>query len=127
MFMAAGFPGEPPTGNKSDKVRGWLVRANKECDDPLHMLGNVIAEYMDTEPHPIYVAQQGSDPREKIASALAREGLAYQRGGLILGVRLSAPSRSLAERIAAEGIKAVEIEYERAYKSIEEDPEAAGT
>lgn len=44
-----------------------------------------------------------------------------------MGASLSAPSRSLAERIAVEGHKAVEIEYDRAYKTIESDPEAAVT
>lgn len=127
MFMAAGFPGDPPPGNKSDKVRGWLVRANKECQDPLGMLGQLIAEHMDTDPDAMYLEQHGGDPREKILAALAKEGLSYQRGGAIMGATLSAPSRSLAERIAAEGNKAVEIEYERAYKSIETDPEAAVT
>jgi hypothetical protein len=36
LFMAAGFPGDVPSGNKSDKVRSWLSRANKECGEPLH-------------------------------------------------------------------------------------------
>jgi Abortive infection C-terminus len=67
------------------------------------------------------------DPRAKIEAALSKEGLSYERGGRIMGASLSAPSRSLSERIAAEGIKAVEIEYDRAYKSIESDPEAAVT
>jgi hypothetical protein len=54
LFMAAGFPGEVPPGNKSDKVRSWLRRANKECEDPLSMFGQVIAEFMDSELHPAY-------------------------------------------------------------------------
>jgi hypothetical protein len=127
MFMAASFPGDPPPGNKSDKVRGWLVRANKECQDPLAMLGHLLAEYMDTDMDAVYLEQQGGDPRERIQAALGKEGLSYQRGGSIMGASLSTPSRSLAERIAAEGNKAVEVEYERAYKSIEADPEAAVT
>jgi hypothetical protein len=35
--------------------------------------------------------------------------------------------RSLAQRIEAEGIPAIEVEYERAYKAIESDPGAAVT
>lgn len=127
LFMAAGFPGEPPAGNKNDKVRGWFVVANKQSEDPLRMLSEVLAEFMDTDPHPAYIEQRGGDPREKIHSALAKEGLSYQRGGHIMGSSLSAPSRSLAERIVAEGIKAIEVEYDRAYQTVESDPEAAVT
>jgi len=41
--------------------------------------------------------------------------------------RSGCSARSLAERLKAEGIPAVEIEYERAYKVIESDPGAAVT
>lgn len=127
LFMAAGFPGEVPPGNKSDKVRSWLRRANAECDEPLALLGEVIAEFMDGELHPAFIEAQGGDPRKKIRAALAKEGLSYQRGGLVFGAALSAPSRSLAERIKVEGTRAIEIEYERAYKTLESDPAAAVT
>jgi hypothetical protein len=102
MFMAAGFPGDAPEGNKSDKVRAWLRRANEECDEPLALFGQVIAEFMDVESHPAYIEQQGGDPRDKIHAALAKEGLSYQRGGNILGAALSGPSNfSIADGIAA--------------------------
>jgi hypothetical protein len=127
LFLAAGFPGDVPPGNKSDKVRGWLRRANKECDDPLAMFGVVIAEFMDTDLHPAYIEQQGGDPRENIRGVLAKEGLSYQRGGRILGAALTGPSRSLAERIRSGAVQAIEVEYERAYRTIESDPAAAVT
>jgi hypothetical protein len=127
LFMAAGFPGEVPPGNKSDKVRSWLRRANKECDEPLAMFGQVIAEFMDTELHPAYIEAQGGDPRDKICAVLAKEGMSYQRGGYILGAALAGPSKSLAERIKSGGVQAIGIEYERAYKTIESDPAAAVT
>ena len=66
MFLAAGFPGDVPDGNKSDKVRNWLRRANNECADPLAMFGRLIAEFMDIDLHPGYIEAQGGDPREKI-------------------------------------------------------------
>jgi Abortive infection C-terminus len=125
MFMAAGFPGDVPEGNKSDKVRAWLGRANKECDEPLALFGQVIAEFMDVEPHPAYIEQQGGDPRDKIHAALAKEGLSYQRGGNILGAALSGPSKSLGELLKNKGVHAIEVEYDRAYKTIEADPAAA--
>jgi hypothetical protein len=127
LFMAAGFPGEVPPGNKSDKVRSWFIRANKECDDPLFMFGQVIAELMDSELHSGYIELQGGDPRDKIHAVLAKEGLSYQRGGLILGAALTGPSKALAERLKTNGIQAIEIEYQRAYETIEKDPAAAVT
>jgi hypothetical protein len=39
LFMAARFPGDAPEGNKIEKCRNWLRRANSECDDPLRMFG----------------------------------------------------------------------------------------
>jgi Abortive infection C-terminus len=73
------------------------------------------------------IEAQGGDPRLKIEAVLAKEGLSYARGGFIMGTSLTGPSRSLAERIKTEGMQAVEIEYQRAYKSIASDPEAAVT
>jgi hypothetical protein len=58
---------------------------------------------------------------------LAREGLSYQRGGLILGGALTGPSRSLGERLKTHGTQALETEYQRAYAQVETDPPAALT
>jgi hypothetical protein len=128
LFMASGFPGDAPEGNKIEKCRNWLRRANSESSDPLKMFGALIAEFMDAEPSPwVMDRSSGEDLRERIAAALAREGLSYSRGGYIHGASLSGPSRSLAERIKSDGIQAIEIEYDRAYKSIESDPGSAVT
>ena len=123
LFMSVGFPGDAPEGNKIEKCRNWLRRANNECQDPLAMFGQLIAEYMDTDNEPWGAAA------EKIRTALAKEGLSYSCScsGFIHGAALSGPSRSLAERIKSEGVQAIEIEYERAYRSIESDPGAAVT
>ena len=128
VFMAAGFPGDPPEGNKIEKCRNWLRRANSESDDPLKIFASLIAEFMDAEPTPwVLDHTSGEDLRDRISAALAKEGLSYKRGGYIYGASLSAPSRSLAERIKSEGVRAIEIEYDRAYKSVENDPGAAVT
>jgi hypothetical protein len=128
VFMAAGFTGDPPEGNKIEKCRNWLRRANAEINDPLGAFASLIAEFMDAEPGPWVMDHAGEeDLRDRISAALAKEGLSYQRGGHIYGASLSGPSRSLAQRIKSEGVKAIEIEYDRAYKSIETDPGAAVT
>ncbi len=127
LFMSAGYPGDAPEGNKIEKCRNWLRRANNESDDALTMFGRLIAEFMDSENTLWGTGSDGVDNRERIRAALAREGLSYSRGGYIHGASLSGPSKSLVERIKAEGVQAIEIEYDRAYKSIEGDPAAAVT
>lgn len=128
LFMASGFPGDEPEGNKIEKSRKWLRRANNESSDPLKIFGALIAEFMDAEASPwVMDRSSGEDLRQRITAALAREGLSYRRGGHIHGASLTGPSRSLAERIKSDGIQAIEIEYDRAYKSVESDPGAAVT
>ena len=133
LFLSAGFPGDPPPGNKVDKCIGWLRQANNEFADPLVRFGRLIAEFMDQPPPTSWFEpEQEPDeswtrPRETIRRALAEEGLSYQRGGAILGSALTGPSRSLQERLAEEGIPAIEREYQRAYENVERDPGAAVT
>lgn len=133
LFPSAGFPGDPPPGNKVDKCLGWFRLANNECPDPLARFGRLIAEFMDQPPqNSIWEPEQElpeswTRPRAAIRRALADEGLSYQRGGAILGAALTGPSRSLQERLAEEGIPALEREYQRAYDNIERDPGAAVT
>lgn len=133
LFMASNFPGEMPEGNKERKCQEWLRLGNRTLPDPLASFGRLIAEFMDVERYvPMATswaapAEDKPDPREFLRAALEREGLSYQRGGMILGAHLSGPSKSLAERLKAEGINAVEDEYQRAYQSITADPQAALT
>src|SRR5262245_57760202 len=115
--MFAGFPGDAPEGNKIEKCRNWLRRANAEGADPLSMFGALIAEFMDAENTAWGTSSDGVDARDRIRTMLGSEGLSYSRGGHIHGASLSAPSRSLAERIKTDGIPAIEIEYDRAYKA----------
>lgn len=130
MFWAAGFPGDPPDGSKVTKCEGWLRIANKEVADPLNCFGKLISEFMEADvcPHSGWGSEpSGADPREILRAVMTRSGLSYQRNGRIIGATLSAPSRSLAERLEAEGMPALEVEYERAYAQVESDPPAAVT
>src|SRR5215475_597612 len=73
LFMSAGFPGDPPDGNKIEKSRNWLRRANAECEDPLRMFGGLIAEFMDAENIMWGTSAGGLDGRERIRDALGKE------------------------------------------------------
>ena len=131
MFMMAGFPGEPPVGSKIVKCQAWLRLANRDCDDALAMFGRLIAEFMDTDVATrgtFWVpVEPGKDPRAPLRAAIEREGLSYQRGGYLAGGALRGPSKSLAERLAKNGSRALETEYQRAYSQVESDPPAAVT
>lgn len=129
LFLAHGFPGDPPEGNKVDKCQSWLRRGNKLLPDALLSFGQLIAEYMDRETPAGSSTWQADEraSRETIAKAFGRESLSYKRGGLIFGAAVSGPSRSLAERLRSNGIGALEQEYQRAYAAIESDPPTAVT
>lgn len=127
LFLAHGFPGDPPEGSKPAKCMAWLRRANTDAQDPLANFAQLIAEFMDAEiSEPIWAKDRQKDI-DAIRAALARESLTYQRGGYIFGAGLSGPSRSLAEQLKTKGIEALSQEYERAYRAIENDPPAAVT
>jgi hypothetical protein len=87
LFMQAGFPGDPPEGNKTHKCLSWMRRANTECSDPLKLFGALIAELMDGEPTAWRLEQyeKEGDAREKIRAVMTKEQLSYQRGGYIIG------------------------------------------
>lgn len=133
LFQSSGFPGDPPEGNKLQKCQSWMRYANKQHQDALTIFGTLIAELMDAEPVQAYVPWLSEENETKrqdkdknaIRSALKKEGLEYVRGGKIFGSQLSIPSKSLAERIASEGSAALEVEYQRAYKYLNDDPDAA--
>ena len=63
LFMAAGFHGDPPEGNKIEKSRGWLRRANTQHQELLKLLGALLAEYMDAEPTAWEIENPKSDFR----------------------------------------------------------------
>ena len=134
MFESYGFPGDPPVGNKGEKCRLWLRRGNELMDDPLASFGQLIADMMDSQWKPTSRASWSTgetttepDPRDKIHSALGREGLSYTRGGYINGANLMGPSKSLRERLKTNSLHTVETEFNRAYSSIESDPPQALT
>ncbi|MEO8926324.1 MAG: abortive infection family protein [Caulobacteraceae bacterium] len=129
LFLASGFPGDPPEGSKIVKCQDWLRRANSDAADPLAIFGQLAAEFLDKEPEELqpWETAIAPDPREPLLKALAREGLAYKRGGHIFGAALTGPSRALADRLSEDGFKTLETEYERAYAQVESDPPAAVT
>jgi hypothetical protein len=127
LFELVGVPGDPPPGNKLDKIRLWLRRANTSHSDPLRLLGVVIQEFMEVDNR--WAMENGTQPagREKINEVLRREGLAYVKGGFLAKSGVAAVSQSLQQIIQAHDLSALQTEFDRIFGSVESDPASAVT
>jgi len=126
MFARLGAPGEPPMGNKVVKVHTWLRRADEDptCD-AVALLGGVLEELMDREMH--FNTENVERLRSDVRRALARHGLSYKQGGVILGATLSTPSRSVEDLIRQRNLGELQKEFDRALANVESDPPTAIT
>ena len=129
QFFAAGFPGEPPEGNKEQKCHKWLLRANKESHAPLKMVGLLLQEMVETVPRSSPWGEQPSDlgHRDRILAQLSKLGLSYQTGGYIVPAGASAASQTLKHIVSERDLKGVQVEFDRILANIESDPPAAVT
>ncbi|PWD64908.1 MULTISPECIES: abortive infection family protein [Pectobacterium] len=127
LFMYADAPGDAPDMSKSAKAQEWLRRINKECDDPLAILGRLLEGYMEADlpDRTVYSWEKNkSDFIEKMTDLLGRYGLRYMTGGHISD-GASITSISLKEAIGKRNIPAVEMEFSRALENIHTDPREA--
>ena len=126
LFYESGASGEVPEGSCVKKVIGWLIREGKDdSDNSFLILGKVLEEFMDGDiPRNTMDHEKG---KERVEKALARFGLRYSFGGKIYGAAVTAPSKSLNEKLKELSISEIEIEFERAHQSIDQDPPAALT
>lgn len=129
LFLHGGAPKDPPDGSKSVKALEWLRRTNKECANPLQVLGRIIEYYME-EPPPTgshlndFPPADFTPEQDKINKALARYELKYMRGGNIV-TSLGAPTRTLEEFIRDRDIPSIEHEFHRALQNVESSPREA--
>jgi hypothetical protein len=125
-FYEAGATGEVPPGNCVIKCQSWLKRLHEEVTDPVAVLGKVIEEFMEVDNS----YRRGEDQevgRKKITEVLARFGLSYHQGGVILGAVNALPTKSLKQVLKDRDLVGVDSEFERALANIEKDPPAAIT
>jgi hypothetical protein len=126
LFTEAGAPGEAPPGNCVDKCSRWLKAANEDSKvDAFEVLGKVVEFFMDHDISPGFEAWHKG--RERIMTALAKHGLSYHAGGRVFGGTSGPPTRSLNDILKAHDLPAVQVEFDRALKSVEADPAAALT
>ena len=121
LFAEAGAPGDPPGGNCVSKCDQWLRRCSLDLEvDALAVLGRVLENFMELE----HAETAG---KERIRETLARYGLSYHQGGLILVAGSGPASKSLRELLQAKDLPAVEQEFQRAVAAVEADPPAGVT
>ena len=124
LFFEAGAPGEVPAGNCVDKCTYWLKRCNDDPSvDALQVLGKVLEHYMEV----VAVEPANDSQRLRLERILAKYGLKYLQGGVILGEDIAAPTKSLQIILKQRDLPAVQIEFERALADVHNDPEASLT
>lgn len=123
LFYGAGAVGKVPEGSCVVKCQNWLKRMHEETADPAAVLGKVIEEFMEVDDS--YQAEDQEAGRKKISDALARSGLSYRQGGLILGAANALPTKSLHQKLKERDLVEVGKEFERSLAHVESDPPAS--
>ncbi|OBU35831.1 abortive infection family protein [Photobacterium phosphoreum] len=129
LFLYADAPGEPPEGSKPAKVQAWLIRINKESDEPLKALGKLVETYMELpkqeDENVLFwgtnVKNHKKEFKEKLESIFAQCNLSYITGGIVSDGS-SAPSRSLSDLIKGRDIPSIESEFTRALANVNSEP-----
>lgn len=131
QFVYADAPGEPPTGNKSVKIKSWLVRCNKTAGvNPFQVLGKLMEDFMERE-MPQYDMSNNNEiwrnERETFKAALARYGYSYFSGGIIRNVGSTGATQTLEDLLRNHDHTAIDDEFKRTMENIESDPPTALT
>lgn len=131
LFAEAGAPGDPPPGNCVQKCDQWMKVCNADpAIDAFAVLGKVLENFMelDRNPSPWDPSAPAEDPgKRRVRDILARYGLSYGQGGIILGAGSSPASKSLQELLRAKDLPGLEKEFQRALTTVETDPPAGVT
>jgi hypothetical protein len=129
LFMEAGAPGTPPAGNCVQKCLSWLNHSNDDLDvDPFEILGGVLLQLMETGRGGVYYGEgQPKEHQDRIRQVLARFGLAYHNGGVILSGGDAPPVADLNDKLRRGDLQALDVEFKRALSFLETDPPAAVT
>lgn len=130
LFLYADAPGEPPNVSKTAKVQEWLLRVNKDSLQPLVVLGKLIEKYMELPQEDeifsfdTYAKNQLKELKifeAKLIKILSRHNLIYVQGGS-LNTGSTVSSQNLKNLIQDKNIPAIDLEFERALKSVDSEP-----
>jgi len=128
LFMESGAPGDIPEGNCEKKCSNWLKRCNDDSSvDAFSVLGEVVQEYMETEPSPFESNERISEGQKRINKSLAKNQLSYQVNGQIVLAGSNPTTKTLADYLKSGDFVSVEDEFKRALVHINTDPHASIT
>lgn len=131
LFAESGAPGNSPVGNCVLKCAQWLKLCNFDRGvDAVAVLGRVLQDFMEIDhvTDPRNPATQPEHPgKTRVREILARNGLSYAHGGIIIGASLSPASASLQELLRKKDFASIEKEFQRALAAVESDPPAGVT
>jgi len=87
LFINSGAPPPAPALSHDSKWKEWLFLCgtNQECNT-LAVLGNVLEEFMDTEPGNPDEAVTWRENRERVVRVLEENGFRYYRAGRVLPI-----------------------------------------
>lgn len=124
VFTEKGAPGDPPDGNCQEKSIAWLKRASADPNiDALGVLGGVLEEFMEVDnPRSLFPEGRLEEQRKRVTDILDRHGLTYRPGGIVLGTKTAAPTRSLEAVLRSRDLTALDVEFHRALDNVEKDP-----
>ena len=125
LFYEAGAAEPVPEGNCVVKCQAWLKRMHSDVPDPVAVLGKVLEEFMEVDR--VGQEEEQSAGRTRVTEVLAKAGLSYQGGGLIVGAANALPTKSLNQVLKDRDLSGVDREFERALLNVEKDPPAAIT
>ena len=129
LFMEAGAPGDKPQGNCVQKCLSWLKRTNEDpAADPIKVLGSVLFQLMETGENSAFDEEDPIRKRKnRIRNILARSGLAYHEGGIVLAGGQAPPVADLNDALRCRDLSVLDLEFKRALAFLENDPPAAVT
>jgi hypothetical protein len=126
LMKRVGIPGDPPEGNKSEKGRAWLHRANATLEQPLSALGLVLEEFMESDTPEFGAPEEMYVQKAKIKESLRKSGLAYGGGGRMITSTAGA-TRVLEDLVRSRDLAGVQTEFDRISRDLESDPASAVT
>ena len=127
LFKRSGVPGEPPDLSHATKWKTWLLQCNDHSEiDRLRILGRLLEEFMEVDPSQEF-AEDRRASRSNVEQILAKYGLRYRTGGRVVEVATGPATKSLNAALAKREFDALQIEFERAVRLVQEDPPAAVT
>jgi hypothetical protein len=125
LFYGAGAAGDVPEGNCVTKCQSWLRRMHEDVPAPFSVLGKVLEEFMEVDS--VGKAEEQETGRKRIQETLARFGLSYHQGGLVMGASTALPTKALQQILKERDLAGVDNEFARSLAHVETDPPAAIT